>query len=107
MRDSTAPDGPILLSEVSHSYERALSMLRTAQQPLDSLLLNKPLEIAAGGQTHRGLDAFGRNIFDSRRSDGYQVLLRWALSSGDAPQQADVDAANELAKAALASEETP
>ena len=97
----THQDDPMLLEEVMYSYDRARSMLGTAANPSDSLLLRKPLEIAAGGQSHRGADALGRNVFLSRSSDGYSTLHHWAGTFGDPPQPEDVDMANATASQAV------
>lgn len=93
-------DDPMTLDEVLHSYDRARSMLASSADPQEALLVRKPLELRAGGQTHHGVDAFGRNVFSSKQSRGYGILLRWARSSGSAPQQQDVDAANDAASKA-------
>ena len=97
----TGQDDPIVLSEVTYSYDRARSMLGTDADPASSLLLRKPLEVAGGGQTHHGADAFGRNVFTSKKSPNYDVLLQWALTYGEPPQQDDIDAANAAASAAI------
>jgi hypothetical protein len=102
LEERSGPNDPISLSEVTYTYDRARLMLVSAEKPQDSLLLRKPLEIAAGGQAHRGLDAFGRNVFASTDSAGYASLLRWALSSGAPPEQADVDDATAAASDATA-----
>lgn len=86
-------DDDMTLDEVLYSYDRARSMLATAADPTQSFLLRKPLEVAAGGQGHFGVDGFGRNVFQSRDDDDYRVLLNWAQSSGQAPKQEDVEAA--------------
>lgn len=91
--DNTKPDGPATLTEVLHSYDRARSMLATSTQVEQALLLSKPLELAAGGQGHRGADGLGRNVFASTREPGYVTLLRWARSRGDRPTAEDLDAA--------------
>lgn len=61
------------------SYEAAKSMV-DAHDPEQSLLLRKPLAIAAGGAAHRGADKFGRNIYRSTSDSGYAALRRWALA---------------------------
>lgn len=101
LEPETGQDDPILLSEVLLSYDRARSMLGTNADPAASLLLRKPLEIAAGGQTHHGADVFGRNVFSSTKIPQYDALLQWAMTYGDPPQQEDVDAANDAASAAI------
>lgn len=86
-------DDDMTLDEVQYSFDRARSMLATAADPRQSLLLRKPLEVAAGGQAHFGVDAFGRNVFQSRDDADYQILLNWAQSSGPPPTEEDVAAA--------------
>jgi hypothetical protein len=86
-------DDDMTLAEVVYSYDRARSMLATTAEPTESLLLRKPLELAAGGQGHFGVDGFGRNVFQSRDDADYQVLLSWAQSSGQPPKEEDVAAA--------------
>lgn len=95
--DATGQDDPMLLDEMLHSYDRARSMLGSAKNPRSSLLLRKPLELSAGGQTHRGEDSFGRNIFPSQHAAGYVAFALWAQTVGDEPTQDDVDAANAAA----------
>lgn len=82
--DVSPHDAP-LLEEVVLSYERARSLLGTASVPEDSLLLKKPLDLAAGGQTHLGVDTFGRNVFPSKAAAGYALLHAWAHSTGTTP----------------------
>ena len=94
-------DAP-LLREVELSYARAVSMLATSDEPVDSLLLRKPLALAAGGQTHVGVDTFGQNLFRDRSDDDYQLLLAWALSHGEPP---DADAVDRAFTDALAARE--
>jgi hypothetical protein len=89
----TKPDDRMTFAEVQHSYQRALSMLTTADQLDRSLLLNKPLEPSAGGQGHTGVDDLGRNVFASTDTPGYVLLKKWASSNGLPPTAAQVDAA--------------
>jgi hypothetical protein len=102
LAEETGQDDEMMLTEVQHSYDRARTMLATADNPADSLLLVKPLELEQGGQTHRGIDPYGRNVFASKSAIGYRTLMRWAKSSGSSPQQDHVDAANTAAAAAVA-----
>lgn len=90
----TKPGDPATLSEVLHSYDRARSMLATADRREDSLLLGKPLEPSAGGQGHEGIDELGRNVFATANDPAYALLLRWAHSKGAPPTAAEVSAAN-------------
>jgi hypothetical protein len=77
---ATKPHDPATAAELQRSYDRARSMLVSGDTPSDSLLLRKPLEITAGGQGHKGVDAFGRNVYKSKQEPDYQVLSQWANS---------------------------
>jgi len=81
----TAPRAEPRLEEVMLSYDRARAMLSTTTTLEQSLFLRKPLALAAGGQTHEGVDAFGRNVYASKADPRYSVLLEWARSFGEAP----------------------
>lgn len=61
------------------SYHMAASMV-DARSPEQSLLLRKPLAIAAGGAAHGGADKFGRNVYRSTNDSGYAALRRWVLA---------------------------
>jgi hypothetical protein len=61
------------------SYLAAVSMV-DARNPDQSLLLRKPLAIAAGGAAHRGSDKFGRNVYRSTSDSGFIALQRWVLT---------------------------
>jgi hypothetical protein len=80
-----APRDEPRLEEVMLSYDRARATLSTTATPEQSLFLRKPLALAAGGQTHEGSDAFGRNVYASKADPRYSVLLEWARSFGEAP----------------------
>jgi hypothetical protein len=75
MTDSEMPATP---QELQVSYERARSMLVSEASLSHSLLLTKPLAIKAGGSGHRGVDAYGRNVYQSKDDPGYQAILQWA-----------------------------
>ena len=90
---------PANFDEVLHSYRRALSMLATADDVEETLLLLKPLEAQAGGQGHKGVDDLGRNVFASKQAAGWQVLLKWARSKGSPPTAEQVMALSEAAAA--------
>jgi hypothetical protein len=70
--------------EIGHAYERARSMIDAAD-PEQSLLLRKPLATAAGGTGHEGVDALGRNVYQSKLEPGYLVLSRWVLGQPAVP----------------------
>jgi len=94
---TTKPNDPATLPEVLHSYERARSMIATADRPERSMLLGKPLEPEAGGQGHKGIDDFGRNVFGSTRDPGYVLLASWARSQGAPPTAAQLQVASDAA----------
>jgi hypothetical protein len=69
---------PVTAAELQLSYDRARSML-DADDPNNSLLLRKPLEVAAGGSGHEGTDSFGRNVYRSVDAPDFQSLVRWVM----------------------------
>ena len=76
-------DAERVAQERQRSYERTRSML-VSPDPTSILaapLLTKPLEVAAGGAAHKGVDNFGRNLFQSRADPRFLTLLGWAQSS--------------------------
>jgi hypothetical protein len=96
----TKPDDAMTLAEVLRSYDRARSMLATADDRQHATLLSKPLEPAAGGQGHKGVDELGRNVFATTTDPEYALLATWARSTGLPPTAAQVDAANAAAELA-------
>lgn len=81
LKDASGAASPAL--EMQASYLRALSMLITdGSRPIaESQLLIKPLDRAAGGSAHGGVDVFGRNVYRSSSAPNYLVLLNWALGA--------------------------
>jgi hypothetical protein len=77
---TTRPLDPTTPEEIMYSYERASSMI-DAVAPQSSLLLRKPIEVAAGGIGHEGVDSLGRNVYQSAAEPGYMALTRWVLGS--------------------------
>ena len=71
---------PALPLEITHSYDRARSMI-DAHHPEQSLLLRKPLAVQAGGSGHEGADELGRNVYQSQLEPGYAALKRWVLGT--------------------------
>lgn len=65
-------------AELQLSYDRARSMI-DVDDPRNSLLLRKPLEVAAGGSGHEGTDEFGRDVYRSVNDPSFQILVRWVL----------------------------
>ena len=62
--------------ELSASYSLALSMI-DEQHPVASLLLRKPLAIAAGGAGHLGVDGYGRDVYRTAEDSGFLAIARW------------------------------
>lgn len=62
----------------------ALSMIEQ-RNPAESLLLRKPLSVEAGGAGHRGVDAYGRDVYRTTQDSGYVTLARWVLSEQFVP----------------------
>jgi hypothetical protein len=79
------PDDPATPDEILRSYERSVSMLMSGSTVESSLLLSKPLETNQGGQAHKGIDVFGRNVFTTAKDPSYVVLLKWAKTKGVGP----------------------
>lgn len=67
-------------AEVMHSYNRALSMI-DARDPSKSMILRKPLTLAAGGAGHEGVDSWMRAVYVSRLDPGYVALEAWVLAT--------------------------
>jgi hypothetical protein len=65
--------------ELSASYGLALSMI-DGGQPSRSLLLRKPLAVAAGGAGHLGVDAYGRDIYRTAEDSGFLAIARWVYA---------------------------
>lgn len=62
--------------EWSASYSLALSFI-DASEPSASDLIRKPLALEAGGTSHGGVDAYGRNVYRTRRDTGFVALVSW------------------------------
>ena len=75
--DTHAFDG-VTGGEASASFTLALSMI-DARHPEQSLLLRKPLAVAAGGAGHGGVDRYGRDVYRTVDDAGYAALSRFVL----------------------------
>lgn len=73
-------DDPVTPLEIQISYERARSMLVAERPDAKPLLLVKPLEEDSGGTGHEGMDAFGRNVYQTAGDPNYLVIVQWARS---------------------------
>jgi hypothetical protein len=65
--------------ELSNSFELAKSMIDERDRK-GSMLLRKPLAVAAGGSGHLGVDNYGRDIYRTPSDTGYVTIARWVLS---------------------------
>jgi hypothetical protein len=72
---------PVTEAELQFSYDRARSMLNV-DDPDQSMLLRKPLEVAAGGSGHEGTDSFGRDVYRSMDDPSFRVLMNWVVGVG-------------------------
>jgi len=81
---------PLTGDEASASFQSALSFIDSAH-PERSMLLRKPLAVAAGGSGHEGVDPFGRNVYRTREDSGYLALEAWVLGQGGAADAAVSD----------------
>lgn len=81
LRMSTMPGDDVTQEEIKRSYERSRAMLATSADVDDSLFLRKPLEPNAGGQGHKGVDEFGRNVYRYREDPAFVILSGWAHSA--------------------------
>jgi hypothetical protein len=70
--------------ELSATYSLALSMI-DGKYPAHSLLLRKPLAVAAGGAGHLGVDGYGRDIYRTQEDAGFLALARWVYAEPTAP----------------------
>jgi hypothetical protein len=67
------------VDEISSTYSLALSMIDDSD-PAHSMLLRKPLAVAAGGAGHLGVDKHGRDVYRTTQDTGYVAIARWVLS---------------------------
>lgn len=86
LSDKQAPLDPATALETLESYRRTRAMLERDTDGLP-LLLRKPLELSAGGASHGGRDAYGRNVYASKQDPNYRTIARWANGAAkeDAP----------------------
>lgn len=93
--DNTRAFAPLTGDEASASFQSALSFVDKAH-PEESLLLRKPLAVAAGGAGHEGVDPFGRNLYRTRDDPGYQALEAWVLGEDGAADGSVADTDEEI-----------
>lgn len=80
LSDSQEPLDPVTALETLESYRRTRAMLERDTTGLP-LLLRKPLELGAGGASHGGRDAYGRNVYASKQDPNYRIIERWATGA--------------------------
>jgi hypothetical protein len=85
---------PLTGDEASASFQSALSFVDSAH-PEQSMLLRKPLAVAAGGSGHEGADPFGRNVYRTRDDSGYRALEAWVLGESGVADAAVADGQEE------------
>lgn len=83
--DELELDAPATTLEIDATYDRARSMLASAESPEESLLLRKPLEVDVGGAAHLGIDEMGRDVYPDREHASWIALLEWAGGRVEAP----------------------
>lgn len=84
LSEDTDALAPVTPQEILFSYDRAISMLEPAPHTGQSLLLRKPLDPRAGGASHEGRDAYGRNVYAETTAPGYRAIATWALGAMNA-----------------------
>jgi hypothetical protein len=68
--------GALTAAEMQANYDRALVWsMETASELPD--MVRKPLDRAAGGSWHAGVDPYGRNIYLSRQDPHWLTLYNW------------------------------
>ncbi len=78
--DETTRNAPLSVEERAANFGAAVAMV-DAQNPAQSFLVLKPLELAAGGYYHRGAVIFGAgNVFSDRNDPDFQTLYHWAVT---------------------------
>jgi hypothetical protein len=83
----TEKDRNAALSDVERAsnFEAARAFVDPGS-PDDSLLVAKPLDIAAGGRFHRGREIFGGgNVFLDKSDADYQLVLGWIRGAKEDP----------------------
>lgn len=103
----TLPYDPPTGPEIDATFDRARSMLAAFPDPRESLLLRKPLEAAAGGGAHLGLDALGRNVYATRDDPSWIAIATWAGAAAAAVDAGAPDARTDAARAPDASDAAP
>lgn len=74
---------PLTDAELRANFDRSRAFILGAERPLDTLLLSKPLAIAAGGTGHADVE-----VFETRDDTEYVRMLDWvedALAGSEDP----------------------
>jgi hypothetical protein len=75
--DETTRNAQLSAEERAANFESAIALI-DVEAPLQSFLVLKPLELAAGGYYHRGAVIFGQgNVFSDRSDPDFQTLVNW------------------------------
>jgi hypothetical protein len=75
--DETTRNAQLSAEERAANFESAVALI-DVEAPLQSFLVLKPLELAAGGYYHRGAVIFGQgNVFNDRSDPDFQTLVNW------------------------------
>jgi hypothetical protein len=84
LRPETKALAEVLPEEIMETYVRAIGMI-DERDPGASLLLRKPLALAAGGAGHVGTDNFDRNVFQTAQDPEFMILSRWVFGAPPSP----------------------
>jgi hypothetical protein len=88
LSDATRAFDDVSAQEASSSFVSARSFV-DADNPEESLILRKPLSVAAGGAEHEGVDSFGRDVYRTVNDEGYLAIARWVLESKELEPEDD------------------
>ena len=104
---------PVAREEIDAAYERARSMIESAETGAESPLVRKPLAVGQGGASHSGTDSRGRDVYASRDDPGLVAIAQWArgdldtVADNDGPPDADTGDADALSDAGTDAEAPP
>lgn len=86
--EASERDRPLGEEELEANYDRARALALGGHD--EALLLQKPLDVAAGGLFHRGQEMFGgEDVFVSRDDPGYRLLLAWIEDEDHPPDDCE------------------
>jgi hypothetical protein len=70
---------PVTEAELQFSFDRARSMV-DMNDPRQSPLLRKPLEVSAGGSAHEGTDSYGMDVYRRVDDPAFLALVNWVVN---------------------------